>query len=74
MSEEALHIAEERRDVKGKGERERYTQLNAEFQRIARREKKAFLNEHCKEVEENNRMGKTRDLFKKIGDNKEHFM
>ena len=74
MSEEALHIAEERRDVKGKGERERYTQLNAEFQRIARRDKKAFLNEHCKEVEENNRMGKTRDLFKKIGDTKEHFM
>ena len=59
MSEEALQIAEERREVKGKGERERYTQLNAEFQRIARRDKIALLNEQCKEVEENNRMGKT---------------
>ena len=68
MSEEALQIAEKRREMKGKGERERYTQLNAEFQRRARREKRAFLNEQCKEVEENNRMGKTRDLFKKIGD------
>ena len=66
MSEEALQIAEKRREMKGKGERERYTQLNAEFQRRARREKRAFLNEQCKEVEENNRMGKTRDLFKKI--------
>ena len=66
MSEEALQIAEKRREVKGKGEKERYTYLNAEFQRIARRAKKAFLNEHCKEIEENNRMGKTRDLFKKI--------
>ena len=68
MSEEALQIAEKRREMKGKGERERYTQLNAEFQRRARREKRVFLNEQCKEVEENNRMGKTRDLFKKIGD------
>ena len=68
MSEEALQIAEKRREMKGKGERERYTQLNAELQRRARREKRAFLNEQCKEVEENNRMGKTRDLFKKIGD------
>ena len=66
LSEEALQIAEERREVKGKGERERYTQLNAEFQRIARRDKKAFLSDQCKEIEENNRMGKTRDLFKKI--------
>ena len=66
LSEEALQIAEERREVKGKGERERYTQLNAEFQRIARRDKKVFLREQCKEVEENNRMEKTRDLFKKI--------
>ena len=73
MSEEALHIAEERRDVKGKGERERYTQLNAEFQRIARRDKKAYLNGQCKEVEENNRMGKARDLFKKTGDIKGTF-
>ena len=66
MSEKALQIAEERREAKGKGERERYTQLNAEFQRIARRDKKAFLNEQCKEIEENNRMGKT-DLFNKMG-------
>ena len=66
-SEEALQTAEERREVKGKGERERYTQLNAELQRLARREKKNFLSEQCKEIEENNRMGKTRDLFKKIG-------
>ena len=64
MSEEALHIAEKRRDVKGKGEKERYTQLNAEFQRISRRDKKVFLSEQCKEIE-NNRMEKTRDLFKK---------
>ena len=68
LSEEALQIAEERRDMKGKGEMERYTQLNAEFQRIARRDKKAFFNEQYKEVEESNRMGKTRDLFKKTGD------
>ena len=67
LSEEALQIAEERREAKSKGERERYTQLNAEFQRIARRDKKAF-NEQCKEVEENNRIGKTSDLFKKIRD------
>ena len=66
----ALQIVEKRREVKGKGEKERYTHLNAEFQRIARRDKKAFLSEKCKEVEENNRMGKTRDLFKKIRDTK----
>ena len=74
MSEEALQIAEKRREVKGKGEKERYTYLNAEFQRIARRDKKAFLNDQCKEIEENNRMGRTRDLLKKIRDTKEHFM
>ena len=68
LSEKALQIAEERREAKGKGERERCTQLNAEFQRTARRDKKAFLNEQCKNVKENNRMGKTRDLFKKTGD------
>ena len=62
MSEEALQIAEKRREVKGKGEREIYTQLNAEFQRRGRREKRAFLNEQCKEVEENNRMGKMKSL------------
>ena len=73
MSEEALQIAEKRREAKGKGERERYTQLNAEFQKIARRNKKAFLSEQCKEIEENNRMGKTRGLFKKTGDTKETF-
>ena len=66
MSEEALQILEERSETKGKGERERYTHLNAEFQRRARRDKKAFLNEQCKEIEENNRMGKT-DLFNKMG-------
>ena len=66
LSEEALQIAEKRREVKGKGERERNTQLNAEFQRTARRDKKTFLSEQCKEIEENNRMGQTRDLFKKI--------
>ena len=70
MSEEALQIAEKRREVKGKGEKERYTYLNAEFQRIARRDKKAFLSDQCKEIEENNRMGKIRDLFKKIRDTK----
>ena len=74
LSEEALQIAEKRREVKGKGEKERYTHLNAEFQRIARRGKKAFLSDQCKEIEENNRMGKTRDLFKKIRDTREHFM
>ena len=66
MSEEALQIAVKRREAKSKGEKERYTHLNAEFQRIARRDKKAFLSDHCKEIEENNRMGKARDLFKKI--------
>ena len=66
LSEEALQIAEKRREVKGKGEKERYTYLNAEFQRIERRNKKAFLSDQCKEMEEKNRMGKTRDLFKKI--------
>ena len=66
MSEEALQIAEERRDVKGEGEMQRYTQLNAKFQRIVRRHKKVFPNEQCKEIEENNRMGMTRDLFKKM--------
>ena len=73
LSEEALHIAEKRREVKGKGEKERYTHLNAEFPRIARRDKKAFLSDQCKEIEENNRMGKTRDLFKKIRDTKGTF-
>ena len=70
LSEEALQIAEKRREVKGKGERETYTQLNVEFHRTARTDKKAFLNEQCKETEENNRMGKTRDLFEKIRDTK----
>ena len=70
MSEEALQIAEKRREVKGKGEKERYTHLNAEFQRIARRDKKAFLSDECKEIEENNIMGKTRDIFKIIRDTK----
>ena len=74
MSEEALQIAEKRREAKGKGEKERHIHLNAEFQRIARRDKKAFLSDQCKEIEENNRMGKTRGLFKKIRDIKEHFM
>jgi len=73
LSEEALQIAEKRKDMKGKGEKERYTHLNAEFQRIARRDKKAFLNDQCKEIEENNRTGKTRDLFKKIRDTKGTF-
>ena len=68
LSEKALQIAKKIRDVKGKGEKKRYTQLNAEFQRTAGRDKKAFLNEQCKEIEENNRVGKTRDLFKKIRD------
>ena len=66
LSEEALQIGEKRREAKSKGEKERYTHLNAEFQRIARRDKKAFLSDQCREIEENNRMGKTRDLFKKI--------
>ena len=73
MPEEDLQIAEKRREVKGKTERERYTHLNTEFQRIARRDKKAFLSNQCKEIEENNRMGKTRDLFKKIRDTKGTF-
>ena len=73
LSEEALQIAEQRRAAKSKGEKERYTQLNAEFQRIARRDKKAFLSDQCKETEENNRMGKSRDLFKKIRDTKGTF-
>ena len=70
MSEEALQIAVKRREAKSKGEKERYTHFNAEFQRIARRDKKAFLSNQCKEIEENNRMEKTRDLFKKIRDTK----
>ena len=73
MSEEALQIAEKRRQGKGKGEKERYTHLNAQFQRLARRDKKAFLSDQCKEIEENNRMGNTRDLFKKIRDAKGTF-
>ena len=73
MFEEALLIGEKRREAKGKGEKERYTHLNAAFQRIARRDKKAFLSDQCKEIEENNRMGKTRDLFKKIRDTKGTF-
>ena len=70
MSDEGLQIAEQRREVKAKGEKEKYTHLNAEFQRIAGRDKKAFLSDQCEEIEENNKMGKTRDLFKKIGDTK----
>ena len=73
MSEEALQIAEKRREVKGKGEKERYTHFNTEFQRIGRRGKKTFLSNQCKEIEENNRMGKTRDLFKKSRDIKGTF-
>ena len=73
MSEEALQIDEKRREAKSKREKERYTHLNAEFQRITRRDKKAFLSNQCKEIEENNRMGKTIDLFKKIGDTKGTF-
>ena len=73
LSEEVLQIAEKRREAKGKGEKERYTYLNAEFQRIARRDKKAFLSDQCKEIEENNRMQKTRDLFKKVRDTKGTF-
>ena len=68
MSEEALQIAEKRREAEGKGEKKRNTHLNAEFQRITRRDKKAFLSDHCKEIEENNGMGKTREFFKKIRD------
>ena len=73
FSEEALQIAEKRREVKGKGEEERYTHLNAEFQRLAKRDKKAFLSDQWKEIEENSRMGKTRDLLKKIRDTKGTF-
>ena len=73
LSEEALQKAVKRRGAKSKGEKERYTHLNAEFQRIARRDKKVFLSDHCKEIEENNRMGKTRDIFKKIRDTKGTF-
>ena len=73
LSEEALQIAVKRTEAKGTGEKERYTQLNAEFQRIARRDKKAFLSDQCKEKEENNKLGKTRDLFKKIRDTKGTF-
>ena len=73
LSEEALQIAEKRREAKGKKEKERYTHLNAELQRTVRRDKKAFLSDQCKDIEENNRMGKTRDLFKKIKDTKGTF-
>ena len=73
LSEEALQIAVKRREAKSKGEKERYKHLNAEFQRIARKDKKAFFNDQCKEIEENNRLGKTRDLFKKIRDTKGTF-
>ena len=73
MSEEALQIAEKRREPKGKGEKERNAHLNAEFQRTARRDKKIFLSDQCKEIEENNRIGKSRDSFKKIRDNKGTF-
>ena len=74
LPEEGLQIAVKRREAKSKGEKERYSHLNAEFQRIARRDKKAFLSDECKEIEENNRMGKTRDLFKKIKIPREYFM
>ena len=73
LSKKALQIAEKRREVKNKGKKERYTLLNAEFQRISRRDKKAFLSNQCKEIEENHRLGKTRDLFKKIRDTKGTF-
>ena len=73
LSEEPLQIAEKKREAKGRGEKKRYNHLNAEFQRIARRDKKAFLSDQCKEIEGNNRMGKTRDLFKKISDTKGTF-
>ena len=73
VSEKALQIAVKRREVKSKGEKEKYSHLNAEFERIARRDEKAFLSDQCKETEENNRMGKTRDLFKKIRDTKGTF-
>ena len=74
LSEGALQIAEKRRETKGKGEKEKYTHLNADFQRIARRDKKAFLRDQCKEIEENNRIEKTRDLFKNIRDTKGTFL
>ena len=74
MSEKALQIAEERREVKAKGQRERYTQLNAEFQKTARRDKKGFLNEQCKEIEDNNRKNKTRDHSRKLEISREYFM
>ena len=74
LSGDVLQIAVNRREAKSKGEKQRYKHLNAEFQRIARRDEKAFFSDQCKEIEENNRMGKTRDLFKKIRDTKEHFM
>ena len=74
LSEGALQIAVKRREAKNKGEKERYIHLNTEFQRIARRDRKAFLSNQCKEIDEKNRMGKTRDLFKKIRDTREHFM
>ena len=74
LSGEALQIAVKRREAKSNGEEERYKHLNAEFQRIARRDKKAFFSNQCKEIKENNRMGKTKDLFKKIRDTREHFM
>ena len=74
LSNTTVPTAEKRREAKGKEEKERYTHLNAEFQRIARRDKKAFLSDQCKEIEENNRMGKTKDLLKKIRDTKEEFM
>ena len=74
LSGEALQIAEKRREVKDKGKKERYTHLNAEFQRIARRDKKAFLSDQCKEISENNRMGKTRNLLRKIRDTNGTFM
>ena len=74
LSEEALQIPVKRREAKSSGEKEGYSHLNAEFQRLARRDKKAFLTDQCKEIEENNRMAKSRDLFKKIRDTREHFM
>ena len=74
MSEEVLQITEERREAKGKGEKERYTHLNTQFQRIARRDKKTFLNDQCKEIQENNKAGKARDLFRNFEIPKENFM
>ena len=74
LSEEVLQISQKRREARGKGEKKRYTHLNAEFQIIARKDKQAFLSDQCKEIEENNRMGKTRDLFKKFRDTREDFM